>query len=110
MIYTIEMVRLIARAPYAWVDLDRVDNWMTWAAYAVIGLVTWWGYQPPERRAILRERARAAFAALTARLSDRAALRARYASFGIALAPARHVLRPLVGLLDGGLLKGPRTF
>jgi competence protein ComEC len=76
LIYTIEMVRLTARVPYAWVNLGRVEGWMAWAAYAVIGLMTWWGYLPPQQRANLWKRARAALAALTARLSDRTALAA----------------------------------
>ncbi|MBN1953790.1 MAG: ComEC/Rec2 family competence protein [Anaerolineae bacterium] len=72
--YTIEVVRLTARVPYAWVDLGRVEPWMAWAAYGLLAAVTWWGYQPAERRAMLRGRACVLWLALTARLSDRLVL------------------------------------
>ena len=74
--YTIEAVRLTARAPYAWVDLARVEGWMVWGFYGLLGGVTWWGYQSADRRAALRERARALWRSLTGRLSDRAMLTA----------------------------------
>ena len=72
--YTIETVRITARVPYASVVLGRVDGWTLWAFYALLGALTWWGYQPAERRAELWGRARAAWTSLTARLSDRVLL------------------------------------
>jgi competence protein ComEC len=72
--YTIEIVRLTARVPFAWVDLGRVEGWMVGAFYLLLGGLTWWGYQPAARRAGLRGRARAIWAALTGRVSDRAML------------------------------------
>ncbi|MBN1179338.1 MAG: ComEC/Rec2 family competence protein [Anaerolineae bacterium] len=74
LIYTIEMVRLTARVPFASVSLGHVEVWMAWLAYGTIGLLTWWGYQPGERRAELRARAREAWSGLAARVSDRARL------------------------------------
>jgi len=72
--YTIETVRLTARVPYAWVDLGRVDVRAVWSFYGLLGGLTWWGYQSPERRARLWGRARAIWGSLTARVGDRAVL------------------------------------
>ena len=72
--YTIETVRLTARVPYAWVDMGRMDGWMVWTFYALLGALTWFVAQQSERRAQLVARARALWAGLTARLSDRAML------------------------------------
>ncbi len=69
--YTIALVRLTARVPYAWVDLGRVEGWMAWVYYGLLAAVTWWGYLEPERRAELWARVRDAWSGLTARLSDR---------------------------------------
>ncbi len=74
--YTIEMVQLTARVPYAWVDLGAMQAWMAWAAYALLAALTGWGYQPVERRVALRARVAALWAELTARLSDRLLLSA----------------------------------
>jgi len=72
--YTIEIVRLTARVPFARVDLGRVEGWMVGAFYILLGGLTWWGYQPADRRAELRDRARAIWIALTGRVTDRAML------------------------------------
>jgi len=72
--YTIEIVRLTSRVPYAWVDLGRIESWMVWTYYVLLTALTWWGYRSQERRAQLRARASAAWAALTARASDRVVL------------------------------------
>jgi competence protein ComEC len=74
--YTIEVVRLTARVPYAWVDLGRMDAWMAWVSYVLLGALTWWGHQDRERRTALWQRARGAWTWLTASLSDRATLAA----------------------------------
>jgi len=47
--YTIEMVRLTARVPFASVPV-HVDGWMVWGYYALLGILTWWLAQPRERR------------------------------------------------------------
>ena len=47
--YTIEMVRFTARWPLASVPV-RVDGWMVFVTYALLGSVTWWLGQPRERR------------------------------------------------------------
>jgi len=102
--YTIEAVRLTARAPYAWVDLGRMENWMLWAFYGLLGGVTWWGCQGAERRAALSARARAAWTGLTARLSDRLFLFISAVLLILAIA-ARHTLpdgRLHVTFLDTG--------
>jgi competence protein ComEC len=72
--YTIEMVRLTARVPFAWVNLVQVSGWMVWGFYGLLGGMTWWGYQTPERRAEMGERVRMIWLDLTARMSDRAML------------------------------------
>jgi len=72
--YTIETVRITARAPFAWVDLGRVEGWTVWAYYVLLGLLTWWGYQDPRRRADLLTRAKAVWSGLIGRLGDRVAL------------------------------------
>jgi len=87
--YTIEAVRLTARVPYAWLDLGRMDAWMLWAFYALLGALTWWGYQSHERRAELLGRARAAWSALSARLSDRLLLTASAVALLLAVAAWR---------------------
>ncbi len=53
--YTIEMVRLTAHVPHASVPL-RVEGWMVWGYYALLGGLTWWLAQPKERRRELQER------------------------------------------------------
>ena len=47
--YTIEMVRLTARVPFASVPV-HMDGWMVWGYYALLGSLTWWLAQPRERR------------------------------------------------------------
>ncbi len=47
--YTIEVVRLTARVPFASVEV-RMDGWMVWGYYALLGGVTWWFAQSPRRR------------------------------------------------------------
>ena len=47
--YTIEMVRLTARIPYASVPVE-MEGWMVWGYYACLAMVTWWTNQPQERR------------------------------------------------------------
>jgi competence protein ComEC len=72
--YTIEMVRLTAQVPYAWVDLAPMRGWMVWAAYALLAGLTWWSRQSPERRSELWQGVRGAWGRLTALASDRATL------------------------------------
>jgi competence protein ComEC len=55
--YTIEMVRLTAQVPHASVPV-RVEGWMVWGYFALLGGLTWWLAQPKERRRELRERLR----------------------------------------------------
>ncbi len=74
--YTIETVRLTARAPYAWVDLGRMEGWMVWAFYGLLGTVTWWLYRPADRRAALGDRVRSVWSSFTSRASDRTVLAA----------------------------------
>jgi competence protein ComEC len=50
--YTIEMVRLTARVPFASVPV-HMESWMVWAYYALLAGLTWWGKQARERRAEL---------------------------------------------------------
>jgi competence protein ComEC len=47
--YTIEMVRLTARAPFASVPV-AMAGWMVFAYYAVLAGLTWWFKQAKERR------------------------------------------------------------
>jgi competence protein ComEC len=47
--YTIEIVRLTARVPYASVPV-QMTGWMVFAYYAVLGGLTWWLAQPQEWR------------------------------------------------------------
>jgi competence protein ComEC len=47
--YTIEMVRLTARVPYASVPVE-MTGWMALVYYALLGGLTWWWAQPRERR------------------------------------------------------------
>jgi competence protein ComEC len=50
--YTIEMVRLTARVPFASVSV-HMGSWMVWAYYALLAGLTWWFKQARERRAEL---------------------------------------------------------
>jgi competence protein ComEC len=50
--YTIEMVRLTARVPYASVPFE-VEGWMVWGYYGLLAGLTWWFKQAKERRAEL---------------------------------------------------------
>ena len=50
--YTIEEVRLTARAPYASVEV-QVAGWMVWGYYALLADLTWWLKQAEERRRAL---------------------------------------------------------
>jgi competence protein ComEC len=47
--YTIEMVRLTARVPFASVPV-KMEGWMVWGYYALLAGLTWWIKQPKERR------------------------------------------------------------
>jgi len=47
--YTIAIVRLTARVPFASVPV-QVDGWMVIAYYALLGALTWWLAQPQEQR------------------------------------------------------------
>ena len=47
--YTIEMVRLTARVPYASVPVE-MEGWMVWGYYACLATLTWWANQPQEQR------------------------------------------------------------
>jgi competence protein ComEC len=47
--YTIETVRFTARVPFASMPV-RVDSWMVWGYYVLVGGLTWWMAQPRERR------------------------------------------------------------
>jgi competence protein ComEC len=47
--YTIEMVRLTARVPFASVPA-HMGSWMVWAYYALLAGLTWWFKQARERR------------------------------------------------------------
>jgi competence protein ComEC len=68
--YTIEMVRITARVPFASVALVRFDGWMAWGTYALLAAITWWRYQPVEQRDEWRARIGAVWQSFTARLSD----------------------------------------
>ncbi len=50
--YTIEMVRLTARAPLASVPV-KMENWMVWGYYVLLAGLTWWFQQARERRRAL---------------------------------------------------------
>jgi len=50
--FTIEMVRLTARVPFASVEV-RTEGWMVFVYYALLGGLTWWTAQPRERRSEL---------------------------------------------------------
>jgi len=50
--YTIEAVRLTARAPFASLPV-QVEGWMVGGYYIVLGGLTWWLAQPRERRSEL---------------------------------------------------------
>jgi competence protein ComEC len=50
--YTIEMVRLTARVPFASVEVEMA-GWMVFVYYALLGGFTWWFKQARERRAHL---------------------------------------------------------
>jgi len=47
--YTIEMVRLTARVPFASVPV-QVEGWMVWGYYILLGGLTWWLAQPREKK------------------------------------------------------------
>ena len=47
--YTIEVVRLTARVPFASVQV-RLDGWMVWGYYALLGSLTWWLAQPRDKK------------------------------------------------------------
>ncbi len=47
--YTIEVVRLTARVPFASVPV-RMDGWMVWGYYALLGGLTWYLAQPREKK------------------------------------------------------------
>ena len=47
--YTIEVVRLTARVPFASVPV-RMEGWMVWGYYILLGGFTWWLAQDKERR------------------------------------------------------------
>ncbi len=50
--YTIEMVRLTARVPFASVPV-KMESWMVWGYYAFLVGLTWWLAQSRERRSEL---------------------------------------------------------
>jgi competence protein ComEC len=50
--YTIEVVRSLARVGVASMPV-RMDGWMVWGYYALLGGLTWWLAQPKERREAL---------------------------------------------------------
>jgi competence protein ComEC len=50
--YTIGMVRLTARVPFASTPV-RMEGWMVFAYYALLGVLTWYLAQPKERRSEL---------------------------------------------------------
>ena len=53
--YTIEVVRLTARLPWASVPV-QVENWMVWGYYVVLGCATWWLRTTPlGRRALVAD-------------------------------------------------------
>ena len=47
--YTIEVVRLTARVPFASLPV-RVSGWMVGGYYVLLGGLTWWLAQPQDRR------------------------------------------------------------
>lgn len=94
--YTIETVRLTARAPFAWIDLGPMEGWTMWAAYLLLAIATAFGRLPPERRQALCTRLGAVWAHLTRRWSDRLALSSSALLLALAVA-AWH------GLPDGRL-------
>jgi competence protein ComEC len=47
--YTIEAVRLTAQIPFSSVPV-RVESWMVWGYYGLLGGLTWWRKQTKERR------------------------------------------------------------
>jgi len=53
--YTIGMVRLTARVPYASIPV-QMTGWMAFVYYALLGGLTWWMAQPGERRRELWDR------------------------------------------------------
>jgi competence protein ComEC len=53
--YTIEMVRLTARVPFASVPV-KMEGWMVWGYYALLAGLTWWLKQDKERRRELWDR------------------------------------------------------
>jgi len=65
--YTIEMVRLTARVPFASLPV-RMESWMMGGYYALLGGITWYLAQPRERRGELRA---SVWAKLSSRLETR---------------------------------------
>jgi competence protein ComEC len=55
--YTVEMVRLTARAPLASVSVEAAD-WMVWGYYLLLVPATWWLVTPRKRRRELWNRLR----------------------------------------------------
>jgi competence protein ComEC len=53
--YTIEMVRLTARVPFASMPV-KMEGWMVWGYYALLVGLTWWFKQTEERRRELWDR------------------------------------------------------
>ncbi len=90
--YTIEVVRLTARVGFASMPV-RMEGWMVWGYYALLGGLTWWLAQPPERRIELRRRL---LSGLSSRLETRALFGAGLVVLVLALCAWR-------GLPDGRL-------
>ena len=53
--YTIEMVRLTARVPFASIPV-KMEGWMVWGYYGLLAGLTWWFNQTKERRRELWDR------------------------------------------------------
>ena len=47
--FTIEVVRLTARVPFASMPV-RMNSWMVWGYYALLGGLTWWLAQPRDKK------------------------------------------------------------
>lgn len=90
--YTIEVVRLTARTPFASLPV-RAEGWMVWGYYALLSGLTWFLAQAPERR-------RGFWARLTTRLRRRGIRVPGLAGAAVLLALAFFAWR---GLPDGRL-------
>ena len=90
--YTIGVVRLTARVPFASVPV-RMEGWIVWGYYALLAGLTWWLAQPPERRRELR-------VDLWSRLSSRVETKALAGAVGVLLVLGFFAWR---GLPDGRL-------